>query len=67
MTHLSGIIICHDQLLGLWFVDNVVAVHVPEVHGSLPVFQSPEQISLLVDECGPQQFQSVDALRVARL
>lgn len=66
-THLSGVIISHDQLLGLWLADNVVTVHVPEVHGSLPVFQSPEQISLLVHKRGPQQFQGIDALRVARL
>lgn len=36
-THLLGIVICHDQLFGFWFVDNVVTVHIPEVHGSFPV------------------------------
>lgn len=36
-THLLGVVVRHDQLLGFWFLNNVVTVHISEVHGSFPV------------------------------
>lgn len=36
-AHLFGVVVCHDQLLGFWLLNNVVTVHISKVHGSFPV------------------------------
>ncbi len=66
-VHLLAVVVGRHQLLGLVLQEHVVGVAVPQIHGSLPVLERSQQVSLFIHERGPQQLQSVDALRSPRL